>query len=175
MKTNNTIVLTKVNTNVVCLDNTFVLESFAMKLTYGDRLRLAREHKKLSQDKLAELSGVKQGTISKIERGDQHSSGFDAELSYALDVEAMWLKTGKDNFAPSWLLTGHPDTVPRLESNVEPGPEARPPVIDDEAWKALPPKARALVEDFLTKTSSGKLSESGIKLLQNTIDELSKE
>src|SRR5574343_1279526 len=72
-------------------------------MKYGDRLRLAREHKGITQDELVKISGVKQGTISKIERGSQNSSGFDAELAYALDIEAMWLKTGDQKFAPDWL------------------------------------------------------------------------
>ncbi len=101
---NNTIVLNEVNTTVVCLPNTFVLESTTMR--YGERLRAAREHKGLTQEELVKISGVKQGTISKIERGDQNSSGFDAVLSHHLDVNAMWLTTGDDKFAPAWLITG---------------------------------------------------------------------
>jgi transcriptional regulator with XRE-family HTH domain len=81
----------------------FCINLISMKTTYGERLRLAREQKGLTQEQLVEKSGVKQGTISKIERGDQNSSGFDAELAYALGVEAMWLKTGKDEFAPAWI------------------------------------------------------------------------
>lgn len=109
MPKNNTIVLKESNTNptnVVCLSGTFALEFISMK--YGERLRVAREHKGLTQEELAKISGVKQGTISKIERGDQNSSGFDAELSYYLDVEAMWLKTGSDKFAPNWLSLNQP-------------------------------------------------------------------
>lgn len=53
--------------------------------------------------------------------------------------------------------------------------EPRPPVIDEEQWKKLPPKTKALIEDLLIKTTSGKLKESGTKLLQNTLDELSKD
>jgi SOS-response transcriptional repressor LexA len=75
-------------------------------MKYGERLRIAREHKGLSQDELVKISGVKQGTISKIERGDQNSSGFDAELSHALGIEAMWLKKGLKEFAPDWLAPG---------------------------------------------------------------------
>lgn len=103
MDTNNTIVVSNVNTKVVCKINTYVLISFTMNLTYGQRLKAAREHKDLSQDKLAELSGVKQGTISKIERGGQQHSGFDAILAYHLDVEAIWLSTGDEQFQPKWL------------------------------------------------------------------------
>lgn len=78
-------------------------------MKYGERLRIAREHKDLTQEELAKISGVKQATISKIERGDQQSSGFDALLAYYLNIEAMWLTTGEDKFAPKWLhLQNHP-------------------------------------------------------------------
>ena len=87
-----------------------------MKLEYGDRLRLAREHHNLTQGKLAEISGVGQGTISKIERGDQHSSGYDAELAYILGIEAMWLKTGNDKFAPSWILNNQLNSSTPIQS-----------------------------------------------------------
>lgn len=104
-----------------------------MKLNYGDRLRLAREHKNLTQEQLAEKSGVKQGTISKIERGDQQSSGFDAELAFCLDVHAMWLKTGRNEFEPDWITQGLPKeikeettsyTVTKKEKQPEPTPQA---------------------------------------------------
>ena len=63
-------------------------------MNYGKRLKQARKAKGLTQGELSEISGVKQGTISKIERGDQDSSGFDAVLANALDVDAFWLSTG---------------------------------------------------------------------------------
>lgn len=102
MIANTTTVLNYVNTGVVCFDTTFVLDSFDMNNQYGQRLRLAREHKKLSQDELAELSGVKQGTISKIERGDQGASTFDIELSDALGIHPLWLKKGDTRYAPEF-------------------------------------------------------------------------
>jgi transcriptional regulator with XRE-family HTH domain len=52
-------------------------------------LRHAREKKQLSQDQLAELSGVPQNTISRIERGRRlkpHKSTLD-KLARVLDVD----------------------------------------------------------------------------------------
>ena len=52
-------------------------------------LRHAREKKKLSQDRLAELSGVPQNTISRIERGERlnpHKSTLE-KLARVLDVD----------------------------------------------------------------------------------------
>jgi phage repressor protein C with HTH and peptisase S24 domain len=118
MTVNNTRVLDEINTIVVCPTNTFVLDFAAMK--YGERLRLARKNKNYSQTELAAESGVGQGTISKIERGDQETSTFDIELAHALDVDPMWLKTGEDKFAPDWLGVRAPQII---ESNAEEGPE----------------------------------------------------
>jgi transcriptional regulator with XRE-family HTH domain len=98
----NTTVHHKVNTNVLGKGNTFVLPCSTMK--YGERLKAAREHAGLSQEELVRLSGVKQGTISKIERGDQNFSGFDAKLAHCLNINALWLSEGNVNFAPDWLI-----------------------------------------------------------------------
>ena len=72
-------------------------------MNYGKRLKSARKHKGLSQEALAKLSGVKQGSISKIERGDQSSSTFDIELAEALGIQARWLKTGDIKKQPPWI------------------------------------------------------------------------
>lgn len=85
-----------------------------MKLAYGQRLLAARKNKKLSQEKLAEISGVGQGTISKIERGDQDSSAYDSILAHHLDINAMWLTTGDDEFKPTWLGGPHVETRERV-------------------------------------------------------------
>lgn len=111
MTINNTGVLQKVNTPVVCAANTFVLMSPSppnytekhMNLTYGQRLKAARTHKKLTQPQLAEISGVPQGTISKIERGDQETSAYDSVLAHHLDVNALWLRNGDELLKPEWL------------------------------------------------------------------------
>lgn len=60
-------------------------------MNYGERLRYARKFRSLKQDQLAAASGVKQGTISKIERGDQSSSKFDIALAKALRIRVEWL------------------------------------------------------------------------------------
>ncbi len=100
---NNTQVVREVNTKVVWQPNTFVLDLPNMNPQYGQRLKAARTYKKWSQEELAEKSGVKQGTISKIERGDQAASTYDIELSYALDVHPLWLKNGDERFLPIFL------------------------------------------------------------------------
>lgn len=60
-------------------------------MEFSERLRHARESAKLTQEQLAQKSGVKQGTISKIERGDADSSTFTVQLAIACGVRPEWL------------------------------------------------------------------------------------
>ncbi|MEE8128162.1 helix-turn-helix transcriptional regulator [Candidatus Vondammii sp. HM_W22] len=62
-------------------------------MKYGERLRYARKDRGLSQNQLAEKSEVKQGSISKIERGDQEASTFDIALARALNISPAWLSS----------------------------------------------------------------------------------
>src|SRR5262245_39774206 len=64
-------------------------------MTLGSRLRQARKAAKLTQPELADLSRVSQKTISKIERGDQDSSGSLVQLAQACGVRPEWLATGE--------------------------------------------------------------------------------
>jgi hypothetical protein len=50
----------------------------------------------------------------------------------------------------------------------------RPPIIEEEEWKALPPQTRALFEVLLNKSSSGQLTDNHVKVLQNMVDVLIK-
>jgi len=74
-------------------------------MKYGERLRLAREQAGLSQEELASRTNglVKQGSISKIERGDQKRSSFDIDLAIALDIHPKWLKDEDQRFSPEWF------------------------------------------------------------------------
>ena len=66
-----------------------------MRDSLAVRLRTAREAAKLTQGKLAELSGVSQSDISKIERGATQSPAGLVELAVALGRDPLWLKTGQ--------------------------------------------------------------------------------
>lgn len=44
------------------------------------------------------------------------------------------------------------------------------PIIDEESWRELPPKTRALIEDLLNKSKSGRLTDDKIKAIQNIVD-----
>lgn len=61
--------------------------------TFAERLKATREEKdpKLSQKRLAELSGVSQSTIANIESGRNRGSTAILALAEALGVRAEWL------------------------------------------------------------------------------------
>ena len=65
-----------------------------MSTEFGARLKSAREALNWSQQQLADKCGVGQGSISKIERGDQDESRHTVKLASALGVNALWLATG---------------------------------------------------------------------------------
>lgn len=64
-----------------------------MNTEYGNRLRTARTHAKLTQVQLSEKTGIPQSTISTAERLGRGSA---ETTSYALacGVSALWLATG---------------------------------------------------------------------------------
>lgn len=64
-----------------------------MRMNYGDRLKYARETLRgMTQPRLAEMSGVGQGSISKIELGNQGPSAHDIPLCKALNINPFWLR-----------------------------------------------------------------------------------
>lgn len=79
--------------------------------SYGERLQWARKRAGMTQVELANISKVKQGTISKIERGDQSESAFDTILAFHLKINPHWLTTG----------VGEPDGWIDLSQNDEKG------------------------------------------------------
>ena len=78
----------------------------------GERLRYARQHKGWSQEKLAQESGVNQGTISKIEREGQAKSVYAFELAQALEINFQWLLVGDEE-------QGKPSLVQTIELSKE--------------------------------------------------------
>ncbi|WP_409930003.1 helix-turn-helix domain-containing protein [Vibrio owensii] len=71
-------------------------------LSFGERVRKARalHNPKLNQYQLAERSGLKQSTISRIEKGDFQGSAKLVELAAALNVSPIWLSTGDGDMKP---------------------------------------------------------------------------
>ncbi|WP_296255598.1 MULTISPECIES: XRE family transcriptional regulator [unclassified Pseudomonas] len=75
-----------------------------------DRLKQARKHGNLTQSELAERAGIKQASVSEIERGLTRTSGYLVKLATILQVSPVWLSEGTGS-----MLAGD-------KSNVEPGP-----------------------------------------------------
>lgn len=98
-----------------------------------DRLKEAREEKRLSQAALAKIVQCGQSTIASIENGRNQSSGIIVQLANALGVNASWLADGtppkypaaagmaeeatvyNSGFTPLYKNT-HIVTIPRYET-----------------------------------------------------------
>lgn len=128
-------------------------------MNYGERLKFARKARGYSQDKLAKLSGVGQGSISKIERGDQDGSTFDADLSLALKINPMWLSRGIGEMECA-------DTSTVLSINI--------PVIDNESWHSFSPTTRVFIEELVIKAKNHIIDDNGVRLLQGMVDAMTR-
>lgn len=76
----------------------------------GARIRSEREAQRMSQAKLAALSGVKQQMISKLETGESASTGNVVGLARALNVNPWWLQSGDGPKRPT-AAQSQPDSV----------------------------------------------------------------
>lgn len=64
-------------------------------MTIGDRIKIARKAKKLTQEKLASLVRLKQNTVACYEIGSiTPSERSIADIARVLDVDEVWLVTG---------------------------------------------------------------------------------
>ncbi|MBX9914060.1 MAG: helix-turn-helix domain-containing protein, partial [Pseudomonadaceae bacterium] len=59
-----------------------------------DRFKAARTHAGLTQGRLAERIGIKQASISEIERGLTSSSGHLVRVAIECGVDPLWLSEG---------------------------------------------------------------------------------
>lgn len=62
--------------------------------TTSERVRQARKHAGLTQRQLADLVGVRQPTLSDLERGESQSSAMLIQIAAACGVNPNWLATG---------------------------------------------------------------------------------
>lgn len=60
-------------------------------MTLGQRLQIAREHAKITQDELAKKAGVRQSAVSRIERGLAFNSGYAVLFAKICGVRPQWL------------------------------------------------------------------------------------
>lgn len=66
-----------------------------MAETLAQRLKATRTARGLTQDDLADASGVSQSAIGMLESGSRDGSTKIAEIAHALGVHPYWLVTGK--------------------------------------------------------------------------------
>lgn len=120
-------------------------------MNIGDRVRRARKHAKLTQDKLGKAVGLKQATISDLEKGDSRSSAYLAQIAHVCGVD------------PYWLATGH--------GSMEAGPQdggASPQVEQEaQALAALAsPRSEKALEHIAQAARDGRLTEDDLLLLE---------
>lgn len=97
------------------------------------RLRHARKLRGLTQVRLAQLSGVKQASISDLERGESKSFRGVTLVSLAkvLNVSTEWLSQGKG-------------TMERRDI-----PLSDEAVVVAQAWQRLAPEVRSRIADMI--------------------------
>lgn len=82
-------------------------------MKFGERLKLARNHKGLTQAALAELAGMAQPTIHHLENPDKNASGseFTPRLARILGVSVDWLADEVGEMIPAVYSTSDPKLV----------------------------------------------------------------
>lgn len=99
-----------------------------MDAEFGNRLRQCRKAAGLTQTQLGERAGVKQATISKIERGEQDESAKVPLLADVLGVSASWLATGEGPQSVTELAASISATVTSagtMQQNIRSAPALR--------------------------------------------------
>ena len=91
--------------------------------TLAERLKEARKHAKLTQAKLASVSGVEQPLISQLETGKNLQSAHLPKIAHACGVSAIWLS---DNIGPMAMASKE---EPNVSMASQPSQSFRYPVI----------------------------------------------
>ena len=103
--------------------------------TLAERLKEARKHAKLTQAKLASVSGVEQPLISQLETGKNLQSAHLPKIAHVCGVSAIWLS---DNIGPMVMASKE---EPNISIAVQPTKSFRYPVI---SWVAAGAWAEAV-------------------------------
>ncbi len=111
-------------------------------MSFGARLKQARDRAGLTQQELQVSSGVSQKTISKIERGDQMVSTATVQLAQACGVRPEWLAAGEEPVLPGAAHT--------LQQNRSVYATLSEDAIEiAKQWQNLPKKQRDRLRDQL--------------------------
>lgn len=97
--------------------------------TLAERLKYARKHRGLTQSALAELIGVSQAAIQKIESGKAYQTTKLVDLANALKVKPEWLGSGEGEM----LLSAQGEALPPVsEWGTVDAWDKNTPLPDDE-------------------------------------------
>lgn len=132
-------------------------------MTYGKRLKTAREHAKLTQPGLAEKSGVSQQTISKIERGKQDGSTYTVQLASACGVRPEWLASETGEMLPAAGRHRVEESGEIYAASLTPG------ALDvARAWSKLPLTLQNLYRDAIFRDAAVEKILHGFKISKPT-------
>jgi SOS-response transcriptional repressor LexA len=96
-------------------------------MSIGSRIKQARKAMKLTQIELAKKSGLNQSTISDLEVGKSQGTTYLGTLASALNVNALWLETGKGQMSPS-VEAAPPSAARPFDENVRPASVGTRPI-----------------------------------------------
>jgi len=93
-------------------------------MDYGERLKLARKHAKMTQEALADASEVKQPSISYLENIKNECTGseFTARFARVCGVSVDWLSDEIGEMIPEYYRTTDPKII-AVARVMEPMPE----------------------------------------------------
>lgn len=133
--------------------------------TLAERVQAAlNEMPGASPSSLARACGIKPASVAGWLNGGTKS--LKADTAYAaseyLGVSLLWLTKGNGPMRLADDLA-HP-AAPASSA------QALPPTVDADAWKALTPKTRALIEEL----AQGGIADDDIKVLQAMADRMKK-
>lgn len=100
-----------------------------MKTTLAERLKEARLSRGLTQKGLADLVGISQAAIQKIEGGKAHQTTKILEIAKALGVSPEWLNSGN---TPAKINRGDQSIPPESEWGTIEVWDSNTPLSDDE-------------------------------------------
>lgn len=88
------------------------------RMTYGERLKLARTQAGLTQEALAKLVGMKQPSLAYLENPDSRAKGseFTVKLARVLGVSIEWLDDEIGEMHPTIYSTSDPKLVSILKA-----------------------------------------------------------
>ncbi|KPY79313.1 MULTISPECIES: LexA family protein [Pseudomonas syringae group genomosp. 2] len=125
----------------------FIFQPMELK----DRLKQARKHARLTQAELAERSGIKQASVSEIERGLTRTSGYLVKFATICRVDPVWLSEG----VGSMISISAPSNVAMID---QPVAMYRYPVVSTVAAGAW---AEAVEPDFSDRYETSDYKAKG--------------